>query len=210
MSNFNSSNSKMNKLRKQHALPKAIKTFGIPAVKTCPEAGSCKSGFDLKTKKKYTCFATQGTYTWPVVKAAYERRFKHSKKDYFVDDMIKEIGGKQTTHVRLHDSGDFYSDTYLWKWINIMENCPDTKFWAYTKAVSRMKAFKHLLPDNFYYVFSEGGKQDHLIDPAKDRYSKCISEDREQVFKHNGFKDLSQDELQILDNNNKLFFTVAH
>ena len=210
MSHFNSSNSKMKELRIKHALAKPIKTYGLPAIKTCPSADICKHDFKVDDAKKFQCFATKGAYTWPAVKAAYERRLTHSKTDSFVPDMVTELRRCKTTHVRLHDSGDFYNDEYLWRWIKIMEACPDIKFWCYTKSVKRLKTFKRMLPNNFYYVFSEGGKQDHLIDHAKDRYSKCIAPSRVSAFKHNGFKDLSADELQILDNNNRIFYTVAH
>ena len=35
---------------------------------------------------------------------------------------------------RIHVSGDFDSAAYIDKWTQIVERCPDTKFWAYTRS----------------------------------------------------------------------------
>lgn len=211
MNYFNSSNSKMNELRRKHKLKKPIKTFGLPAVKTCPMAGDCKKSFKVDGEKKYHCFATQGAYVWPTVKAAYQRRLKHSRSKTFVDDMVSSLRRSKSDYVRLHDSGDFYNARYLSKWIKIMQACPSVSFWCYTKSVSLFKQFEKagMMPDNFYYVYSMGGREDHLI-THDDRYSKTIAPHRIKTFKHNGFRDLTADELQILDRGQLEFFTVAH
>jgi hypothetical protein len=75
-------------------------------------------------------------------------------------------------HVRIHDSGDFFSDDYLLAWLRIIRASPWATFYAYTKEVSR---FKRLVepesPANFQWIYSLGGKEDHLIDRAHDRHA---------------------------------------
>ena len=41
--------------------------------------------------------------------------------------------------VRIHDSGDFFNEDYLYGWIEIAWRVPDVLFYAYTKEVSMVK-----------------------------------------------------------------------
>jgi hypothetical protein len=72
--------------------------------------------------------------------------------------------------VRVHDSGDFWSDTYTKSWMRIMRDSPHVQFYAYTKEVLR---FKRIVepdpPPNFRWVYSLGGKEDQELNPAVDR-----------------------------------------
>lgn len=65
--------------------------------------------------------------------------------------------------VRIHDSGDFFDDQYLLRWVLIAERIPDVLFYAYTKEVEMLKRYQY--PHNFRFIFSTGGTQDHLIGP---------------------------------------------
>jgi hypothetical protein len=80
-------------------------------------------------------------------------------RETFVDEMAAEIG--TATHVRIHDSGDFYSQQYLDSWIAIARKRPDVVFYAYTKS---MDLNWQSAPSNLRIVQSEGGKLDALID----------------------------------------------
>lgn len=67
--------------------------------------------------------------------------------------------------VRIHDSGDFFSDDYLAAWAHIATLRPDVLFYAYTKEVSRWRrVVGDDGPRNLLAVFSLGGKEDHLLD----------------------------------------------
>ena len=136
---------------------------GVP-IKTCPWAGDCAVG----------CYAQQKTYTWPVVKAAHSRNLQLALGPDFVrlmsdniDTLLKRktIADKQLV-IRIHDSGDFFSRTYLNKWIAIMLAYPGVVFYAYTKAI-KLHIIAGSLPPNYRWVQSEGGTQDHLIDYSK-------------------------------------------
>lgn len=143
--------------------------FGIPAYKsvtgkmTCPMADSCVE----------FCYARKGSYIWGNVKPAYEWRLEQTRRDDFVDLMNKEIASKrQIDYVRIHDSGDFYSPKYLAKWVKIAKDNPKVRFYAYTNMVALFK--RTILPSNFDVIFSDSGKQKHMIDRTIDRHTRIF------------------------------------
>lgn len=73
--------------------------------------------------------------------------------------------------VRIHDGGDFYHVDYLRRWLQIAQQHPRILFYTYTKEVLLMQSSQPRIPANFRYVFSIGGKQDHLIDRDKERHA---------------------------------------
>jgi hypothetical protein len=77
--------------------------------------------------------------------------------------------------VRIHDSGDFYSDEYLGAWLEIARTVSDVVFYAYTKEVSRFKRMvEGQAPANFRWLYSLGGREDHLIDRNRDRHAEVF------------------------------------
>ena len=141
--------------------------FGIPAYKsasgmlTCPNAGACAKG----------CYALAGAYRFSNVARTFEARLAVTLSKDFIDAMLKEIDDCKAERIRIHDSGDFYSEEYLDKWISIMQARPNVEFYAYTKMVSMFKRRAKDLPKNFKLVFSFGGTEDKLIDVTNDRHS---------------------------------------
>lgn len=131
---------------------------------TCPSAGVCR----------HVCYARQGTYRFPVVRAKHEANLRMILDDLpgWETAMRDELAARRFTGawVRIHDAGDFFTDDYLTAWLRIMRARPGTCFYAYTKEIER---FKRLVepdpPANFWWVYSYGGTQDHLIDPDRDR-----------------------------------------
>lgn len=142
--------------------------FTIPALKsqsgktTCPFAGKC-------TK---FCYAQKHAYVWSNVKAAHERNFEATRKDDFVERMNAEIKQRRVEMIRVHDAGDYYSPKYLAKWIQIAIHNPNVKFYSYTNSVEMIKNAN--LPENYDIIFSDSGKQDHLIDRSTDRHTKIF------------------------------------
>lgn len=144
-----------------------IVSFNIPAFrlndgfKTCPNAGACA----------LVCYALQGRYIMASVAKPRDHNIawlrSHSMDD-FVKVMVEDIGNLHPmwTRIRVHDSGDFYSEAYLEAWLAIARACPSMKFYAYTKMVSMTAAKRGDIPDNFTIVQSVGGKEDRLIDKA--------------------------------------------
>lgn len=67
--------------------------------------------------------------------------------------------------IRIHDSGDFFTDKYLSAWLAIIQENPTKRFFAYTKMISLVNRIRPQLPENFSVVQSVGGKQDKDILP---------------------------------------------
>ena len=166
--NLLTQNSKLKKTSKH--FDKRVFNFGIPAYKsasgktTCPFADKCVK----------FCYAKKGAYTWSNVKPAFEKRYQLTKTDLFIDAMDTEIKKKKADYVRVHDSGDYYSPTYLQKWLKIALKNPTVRFYSYTNSIQFIKDLKSI-PTNFDFIFSDSGKQVDLIDKSKDRYTKIFS-----------------------------------
>jgi protein gp88 len=175
--------------------------FGIPAFRsasgeaTCPNAGACAAG----------CYARQGAYNWPAVKAAYEARYQATKNAaqfyLLMSDELKRVEkralklNKQLV-IRIHDSGDFYSRDYFNTWIGLIQAFPKVVFYAYTKQVEMLRDEK--LPVNFKLNFSFGGKQDKLIRPEVDSNSRVFATKAELIRAR--YKDTSEDDSHAFSN----------
>ena len=164
--NLLTQNSKLKKTSKSLGL--RVFNFGIPAYKsasgklTCPFADACVK----------FCYAKKGAYIWSNVQPAFEKRYQLSKTDDFVNKMNQEIAKKRPDYVRVHDSGDYYSRAYLDKWLAVAIHNPHVRFYSYTNCVEMLKNAN--LPDNYDIIFSDSGKQKHLIDETKDRHTRIF------------------------------------
>lgn len=174
------------KMKKSSQNDITVVNWTIPAfqsktgLRTCPNAGLCAVG----------CYARQGTYQFGNVKSAHEEKLALTQSETFVSDMINEIETwlkkRNTKHlkVRIHDAGDFYNETYLNRWLEVMTHfVTDSRvsFYAYTKQVSMFKTYqsKNLIPASFRVIFSFGGKQDNLIDIETDFHSRVFQSETE-------------------------------
>jgi len=169
--NLLTQNSKLKRTSKE--LNVRVFNFGIPAYKsasgklTCPMAQECVK----------FCYAKKGAYIWSNVQPAFEKRYQLSKTDSFISKMMDEIDKKKPDYVRVHDSGDYYSKKYLQKWIDIAIMNPKVKFYSYTNCVDMLKNVD--LPNNYDIIYSDSGKQKHLIDQNKDRHTKIFHDHNE-------------------------------
>ena len=183
--NLLTQNSKLKKTSKELKL--RVFNFGIPAYKyasgklTCPMADSCVK----------FCYAKKGAYIWSNVKPAFEKRYQLTRTDQFVDAMNAEIAKKKPDYVRVHDSGDYYSPAYLKKWIHIAINNPSVRFYSYTNMVKMI--LNTSLPSNYDIIFSDSGKQKHLIDERKHRHTRIFSTHSDLLS--NGYMDASSVDL---------------
>jgi hypothetical protein len=183
--NLLTQNSKLKKTSKQ--IGKRVFNFGIPAYKsasgklTCPMALECVK----------FCYAKKGAYIWSNVKPAFEKRYELTKTTEFEGVMISEINKKKADFVRIHDSGDFYSKKYLDKWLYIAAVMPHVKFYAYTNMVEMFKNIK--LPNNFDVIYSNSGKQKHLIDRTIDRHTEIFKSEDELIAA--GYANASENDL---------------
>lgn len=144
---------------------------------TCPAAGACAQ----------VCYARNGTYRFPAVRAKHERNLARvlDGLNAWTADMTAEVQAKrrrrptdQPLWVRIHDAGDFFDDDYTRAWLRIARACPDVGFYAYTKEVDRFRrVVEPDRPENFLYVYSMGGREDHLIDLERDRVADVFPDE---------------------------------
>ena len=181
------------KMKKSSDDSKIVVSWGIPASdKTCPNAGACKNG----------CYAKGGRYGFPNVKNKLNERLTLAESDDFIhviDDEIaylKKKNADKQLYIRIHDTGDFFNESYTMKWLAIARMNPDVKFYAYTKMVTMFLAYESFgrIPDNFRVIFSYGGTEDKYI-PSDKPHARIF----ENVDKLNeaGYKDCSVNDLLI-------------
>ena len=193
--------SKNSKIDKSASDSEVLFNFGIPAYKTevngqefvtCPMAGQCA--------KSQGCYALNATYTWPVVKNAYQNRLLATLSNDFTAMMGKEIRTKVKSNkdkkvvIRIHDSGDFYNMHYFEKWLQVIKEFPQVQFYAYTKMVPMFKHWlkTNTLPENFTVIYSFGGLRDDLINKEVDRHSSVFESMAELVAA--GYTDTTEDD----------------
>ena len=195
--NLLTQNNKIKKTSKKFGV--RLFNFGIPAYKsvsgkiTCPFAGDCVK----------FCYAQKGAYIWSNVKPAFEKRYELTRTDDFVNKMNEEIAKKKPDYVRVHDSGDYYSPAYLRKWLDVAIHNPHVRFYSYTNSVKMLKNVT--LPANYDIIFSDSGKQKHLIDEKKDRHTRIFHDHSELISA--GYVDSSEYDLMATkwyNNNNKI------
>jgi len=66
-------------------------------------------------------------------------------------------------YVRVHDSGDFFSQDNFDAWLEVARRRPRTTFYAYTKSLAYWVARLGNIPANFVLTASVGGTQDNFI-----------------------------------------------
>lgn len=177
-----------------------IASFSLPAGKTCPQAGKCLKG----------CYALQGFFLMPSVKEAYAKNLKATKNtERFITEMAYEVFKSGAKIVRIHASGDFYNLEYFKAWVKIAEINPSVKFYAYTKMVLMIKTYRQNLiqtgkdlPKNLTIIFSEGGKQDHLISENNDRHSRVFESIEE--LKASGYANVTTHDIGAMGPNHKI------
>jgi hypothetical protein len=129
------------------------------AINVCPQAGACVN----------VCYARNGTFNFPRVKAAHIRNLElvRNNLNTWMAAMLDELGKKKyrptgrkvlprlsrshlspaiaallnagSACIRIHDSGDFFSKEYLLAWLAIASSTTDVLFYCYTKQVGLFK-----------------------------------------------------------------------
>lgn len=154
---------------------KPIYTFSLPAGFTCPGAKECKSrAVDKNGKRhivdgkdtKFRCFAASQEVVYTNTYFARKHNFdllRKCKTTLQMAELISESLPKNAEYVRIHVSGDFFSQKYFDAWIIVAKENPDIIFYAYTKSIPYVIARKGLLPYNLRITASYGGHYDDMI-----------------------------------------------
>jgi hypothetical protein len=163
--------------------------FSLPAGYTCPHAGVCKTMADRLTGKiidmpqqngptwqDYRCFAAMAETRPNVRNSRWSnwdliRETMYSQEDQthalvdLIDQSIKAAQPIRKTYdlIRIHESGDFWTQVYFNAWMEVARQNPDIKMYAYTKSLGMWHENHHKIPDNFYLTASVGGTLDYLI-----------------------------------------------
>lgn len=137
--------------------------WNLPSGFSCPSALECLVKVDRKTGKfdnrsnAYRCYS------------AMQERFPAVREHRWQNFDFLRKGGKpvipvKAKSVRIHMSGDFYSQDYFDMWLQICKENPTVEFWAYTKSLNYWVNRLHNIPNNLILTASRGGKFDELID----------------------------------------------
>lgn len=143
-------------VRGNDKLGKDVLIFNIPP------GGKKQGGTCRPTKWCYQyCYAMKGMHTYPSVTKANAKRKAMADSPSFVEDAVAELKRTKKPYVRIHSSGDFYSEEYVDKWVQICKKCPEKKFLAYTKSVHLKESLKKLarLPNVSMYESLDTTKQ---------------------------------------------------
>lgn len=173
-------------------LDDTIHTFSLPAGHTCPFADKCLSKADRTTGKltdgkrtEFRCYAASMECRRPSVRNSRWHNFdllKACRSGKRMTDLILASLSPLAGHVRVHDSGDFFSQTYFDAWLDAAAARPATRFYAYTKALPfwgrRLdRAGTGRKPGsvrNFVLTASRGGTKDDLIDSLRLRSARVV------------------------------------
>ena len=102
-----------------------VHAWSILAGETCP--GKTK----LCTR---LCYAKHGNFLWDTVTNAHSSNADFADTEDFAEWMIHELKRKFVRVLRVHVAGDFFNEKYINDWIQIVRECPETKFYAYTRS----------------------------------------------------------------------------
>ena len=70
----------------------------------------------------------------PSVEASHRRNFEFSQSDQFTSWMPSRLQASFVRVMRIHVSGDFYSNRYIQKWVDIVGRSQEIQFFAYTRS----------------------------------------------------------------------------
>lgn len=132
--------------------------FNLPAIVTC--------GDNLKCHK--FCYALKAERIYPQVIPSRLTNLVYSLCDDFIYNAIDLIEKTGKSIVRIHESGDFYSAEYLYKWYLICELLPQIKFYAYSKQLKTIDKLNVKKPDNLTLI-----KSFDTIDTIESVYCKA-------------------------------------
>lgn len=92
------------------------------------------------------CYANKAQLRFPAVLAYRESMYQQSLLPSFVDAIISELTStrRKSRTVRIHESGEFYSQEYIDKWTSIATQLPQFTFYAFTKRLTDFD-FSHLM-----------------------------------------------------------------
>lgn len=158
-------------------LDKRVVTFSLPAGKTCPGASECKSmAIEVDGKRiikdgrstKFRCFAASQEVLYT---NTYRARLHNLNLIKSVirsvpktTELILSSLPSNAKYVRVHVSGDFFTQNYFDAWLETARSKPDVLFYAYTKSIPFWVTRINEVPTSFVLTASWGGKFDYMLE----------------------------------------------
>lgn len=173
--------------------------FSLPAGWTCPAAKLCFSRANQDTGKltdgphnQFRCYAASSETLFSNVRKGRWKNFEALKAcQGSTVDMINLIERSiapfinskclPVKRIRIHESGDFFSQAYFDAWLIVAITHPTVIFYAYTKALPFWISRKNILPSNLRLTASYGGRYDALIEKHSLKYVKVVFSELEAV-----------------------------
>lgn len=165
--------------------------FSLPAGWSCPFARDCLSKANRETGKisdglqtKFRCYAASGEALYSNTRKARWHNFELLKGKNAIQ-MYNEIIEALPTDVlavRIHSSGDFFSQAYFDAWVMVAKENSSLVFYAYTKALPFWVARLGQIPENLHLIASWGGTHDNLIGEHYLRNARVVFSEDEANF----------------------------
>ncbi len=128
-------------------LPSTTGIWNLPSGKTCPKS--------TEECRKW-CYAKKAERMYPNVLPFRKMNLLLTTEPIlFIEIICQEIFDRDIKVVRIHESGDFYNQTYLENWFSISIMFPDVVFYAYTKSYHLDFTLR---PKNFIVLLSDDNK----------------------------------------------------
>ena len=151
-------------------IAKSVLTFTLPTHVCFGANQQCKN-----------CYAVQPEKMFKVVRDKRQKNLELTATFDFAERAIEQIRESKKKVVRLHESGDFYSELYALKWITIAKALPEVRFYTMTKKLKRfenLQKFAELPNVNVINSITEdGGKNygdwERVNKLQKDGYFLC-------------------------------------
>jgi len=168
--------------------------FSLPAGYSCPHAGVCKTFADRTTGSitdlpqltgttadDFRCFAAMSEvrpnvrearwHNWDLLR---ETIHMNGNQAMLLRDLIdlSLLTQPPKKLIRIHESGDFWTENYMKAWIMVAQGRPDQTFYAYTKSLGMWINLADIIPSNFYLTASYGGTLDYLIPKHPDLFRR--------------------------------------
>lgn len=106
---------------------RSIFVWNLPAVITCPGASTwcLQHCYNADVRENVFPIKTWAQNWWVVI----------NEPERLLDTILKQLAlAERPCAVRLHSSGDFFSEEYIELWIRLIATATDTKFWGYTRS----------------------------------------------------------------------------
>jgi hypothetical protein len=137
--------------------------FNLPVGHSCPFAKECLVKVNRQTGKFQNDSASFRCYASSAERFPAVRNHRWTNLKGIQHGEIPEIPEKCES-VRIHASGDFFSQKYFDMWLDLCRKNPKIEFWAFTKSLPYWIKRLDVIPDNLVLTASYGGSHDYLIE----------------------------------------------